>query len=391
MPDFNPEKDPTKFYVDKGNTYLSKDVAQQYGANIPADPMAGRTLPGFSSPAPGTGDLKTIGDAVAKPVAPGLPAATAYSNPALIEEQKANLQKVQDAQRNQINSQYDTLDKNATELGINEQGGANNQVGRLRGEGFSSASLAYMADVQARSEKRLAQLKSDRQNALANLDMQAAQQSNDLIAKEQARQDHMSELSLQRLDVLFNQNLQTKADTRAEADQKLQLDAAKQAVLDKSIASAKEAGISEPFANQNGRFFDVRTGETFADIPSFLKAANVTSIDEAYQKGLVGNVKVQKDLTMSIQDVGGRTVAFAFDKQGNVVRKTDLGSATKSGDPNATILKSFQNKVVSIDWDKVGGSGDKREQAARQLAAEFPEIDSGDIKKKIYEVYPEQQ
>lgn len=80
----------------------------------------------------------------------------------------------------------------------------------------------------------------------------------------------------------------------AAQQQKLTDDAAavadeKQKVKD-NLNLVLQSGAKTPFVNNNGTFFDARTGQTFPDQASFFKAAGVTSFDEAYQKGLITDV-----------------------------------------------------------------------------------------------------
>lgn len=63
----------------------------------------------------------------------------------------------------------------------------------------------------------------------------------------------------------------------------------KQKVKD-NLNVVMQGGIQTPFVNNNGSFFDARTGQTFASPADFFKAAGVSSFAEAYQKGLISDV-----------------------------------------------------------------------------------------------------
>lgn len=166
----------------------------------PADPLAGRSLP--TGP---VGDFKSFFDNANKLLTPqSSPTPTSYNTPAMIEEAK----RAAEAKRATINSQFDTLDTNARELGAKEVGGAGNKVGRLRDTGFSSAAEAYIADVQTRSEKRLNDLRTQRQQALASLDTALAGEIQGLMLKEMERQDKLADTQFQRMATVLGLGLQ---------------------------------------------------------------------------------------------------------------------------------------------------------------------------------------
>jgi hypothetical protein len=73
------------------------------------------------------------------------------------------------------------------------------------------------------------------------------------------------------------------------AEQQKQIEEEKAEAKD-NLNLALQAGVQTTFVNKNGKFFDARTGKTFASPQDFFKAAGVTSFDEAYQKGLVTDV-----------------------------------------------------------------------------------------------------
>lgn len=54
------------------------------------------------------------------------------------------------------------------------------------------------------------------------------------------------------------------------------------------------AGITTPFVNKNGEFFNTTTGKPFESPEEFFRAAGVTSFEEAYKKGLVTDFTIDK-------------------------------------------------------------------------------------------------
>jgi len=81
------------------------------------------------------------------------------------------------------------------------------------------------------------------------------------------------------------QYLKDQADKVAERKDKIKA----------NLALALSNNVRTQFANSNGEFFNARTGETYATPAEFFKAANVTSFEDAYAKGLISDVKAAAD------------------------------------------------------------------------------------------------
>lgn len=150
---------------------------------------------------------------------------------------------------------------------------------------------------------------------------------------------------------------------------------------------AESARVSSQFANSNGEFFNVKTGQAYATPQDFFKAAGVKDFAEAYSKGLVTDVKAptdNKNLPASAQEyeyakTQGYKGTYEQYQNEDANRKRSINTPIP---PEEKILDAF-NKSVS-GWDKKG----TREQFARQLQAQYPDIDPNDIERKVGEVYP---
>ena len=238
----------------------------------PTNPLDNRTLPESLS-------LETLAADVNAP-----PAASPYSTPALIEEER----KRAEAQRRIVSGQFDTLDEEARLRGEAEKGGAKLGTGRLRGEGFSSAAEAYLQNVQTQSEKRMERLRNDRQTALASLDMESARNISALMQKENERQDKLSEIKFNRLTTLLGLGLQVK-QLEFNQDQALKLDnqKAQQFILDN--------GITKPYYQLGGIAYDSKTQQPVD--PAKLDPSQIHKIEPG--------TKAAKDYAMAMAEKYG--------------------------------------------------------------------------------------
>lgn len=97
-------------------------------------------------------------------------------------------------------------------------GGGKDDIGRFRGEGFSSAANAYMDSIQKKGEKRIADLEAAKATALANLDTGLADKISALQLKEMDRQDKLAETRFNQLMSLVGVGVQIKGQEQS-ADQ----------------------------------------------------------------------------------------------------------------------------------------------------------------------------
>jgi hypothetical protein len=67
-----------------------------------------------------------------------------------------------------------------------------------------------------------------------------------------------------------------------------------------NIALAMEAGLQTKFVNRNGEFFRTSDGKPFSTPEEFFKAAGVSSFEEAYQRGLIGDYNPDMAVNRSI-------------------------------------------------------------------------------------------
>jgi hypothetical protein len=79
-----------------------------------------------------------------------------------------------------------------------------------------------------------------------------------------------------------------------------------------NMALALEAGLTTRYVNKNGEFFHTATGETFQTPEEFFKHAGVTSFQDAYNRGLIGDYnpnmagerKLVADMIANYSDAG---------------------------------------------------------------------------------------
>lgn len=67
-----------------------------------------------------------------------------------------------------------------------------------------------------------------------------------------------------------------------------------------NMGLALEAGLTTKYVNKNGEFFHTATGETFGTPEEFFKHAGVSSFEEAYQRGLIGDYNPDLSINRSI-------------------------------------------------------------------------------------------
>lgn len=144
-------------------------------------------------------------------------------------------------------------------------------------------------------------------------------------------------------------NLSAEQKTQAAAQQEILTQQKTQVATDKATATQNlklvvANNITQPFANEGGTIFDASTGQEFSDPQDFFAAAGVTSFAQAYAQGLIGDIK-DTGITLKTSNVNGQTVQFGYDKNGNVVSQTVLGTTTGaakngggSGGGNSTVV-----------------------------------------------------
>lgn len=140
----------------------------------------------------------------------------------------------------------------------------------------------------------------------------------------------------------------------AQAQQNM-LDDQKQKIADQkeeaktNLNLALQAGVKTNFVNQNGKFFDARTGEVFPTPEAFFKAAGVTSFADAYSKGLITDVNGS---TLADQDFASQARA-SYPTAG--INLTD-DQATIKAKIEATPQYRKENYIAPVAGSGGGGS-----------------------------------
>lgn len=131
-----------------------------------------------------------------------------------------------------------------------------------------------------------------------------------------------------------------------------------------NVTLAINAGVKTRFANNKSEFFDVVSGVTFPDAPSFFKAAGVTSFEDAYAKGLVSDVSQSADYSKYPASYQEYQLAKKEGFKGNYMdyqnadanRKAKAAGGTKKA--TAGEIKSSRQEEVAGHLDSlVGGDG----------------------------------
>lgn len=158
--------------------------------------------------------------------------------------------------------------------------------------------------------------------------------------------------------------LQPKMDaeqkTQSLAQSQFLQDQANKVAEDKATAktninTALSQGVTTPYANQNGQIFDAKNGEPFATPQDFFNAAGVSSFEEAYQKGLISDIK-NTNLTFDNVTVNGQQQRIGYDAQGNIVSRTVIGSSKTGTGSGTTSKQDIQSMQSQLDTVK-GGDG----------------------------------
>lgn len=242
---------------------------------------------------------------------------------------------------NQIRTESAAYDKTVVDLevGSSAAGKADITAGMLTGQqgAVLRQKASAIALLQARALGLQGNLEAALKVAAKSVDLQYADREDQINTK-------MKQLELLNRTLNKQEAIQATALNRKyEQDQKNI--AEEKAQVKTNLGIAIEQAVSTPYANQNGMFFDSRTGQAFKNEADFYKAAGVSSFEEAYNKGLVTDVKNTK-LTFQIEKVNGRQVRLGFDSQGKLVSKVDLGSSGA--------ITSKSTKLTSQVIDDVG-------------------------------------
>lgn len=114
-------------------------------------------------------------------------------------------------------------------------------------------------------------------------------------------------------------------------------------------ATAQSAGVSTQFANQNGTFFNAKTGQAYSNPQDFFKAAGVTSFPDAYSKGLVTDIGANSALKSGDTEVvtaNGRSLLINK-LTGQTIQ--DLGTAYKGDSTNPTSTDNVSSMADQLN------------------------------------------
>jgi hypothetical protein len=398
--DYNFANDPSKYVSANGVTYASADVARQQGvsdflagsAPKPPTTVPPKTVytadPAATDLANKQADLQTATNAMTGQQQAVASTAEPTAKPATVEDlekitagsDKASigLRAVQDKQdvayenfQNQIKQFQNgtfplTPDQqaviNATQAQLDQLRRAQELTNKNYEAGIVLAGIAagrnrYAPEIElgniqnavSAGLQKVADLDIKAALAIADLRQGFQTQNFDLI---NSAYTAASNYFTQKTNTIFQMAENVRAETQLALNlhqQKVEEEKTARENQKANVQMAESSGVKTRFANKGGEFFNTGTGYAYSTPQEFFKDAGVNSFEEAYTKGLVGDVTRTSDLTFSIQDVGGQTVRFGFDKAGNVVSRVNLGT-TSSSSKKLTSSKDIPTDTNIRDW-----------------------------------------
>jgi len=137
-----------------------------------------------------------------------------------LEELKAAEEARYNAARSIVSSKFGRLKEEETQRGINDVASREGQLARIGGGAsdtrFSSAAFGFIQSARDASIKRMNQLEAQEQEAIANLDFQAADRYRDIIFKEIDRQDQLEQQRFSRIMSVLGIGFQIEQNRRSE-------------------------------------------------------------------------------------------------------------------------------------------------------------------------------
>jgi len=159
------------------------------------------------------------------------------------------------------------------------------------------AGLTRAADAAKASKAADVALLAARQQALnGNLQtaLQLAQNATDARYAPIEDSIKVKQAQLQAIQPMLDKEQRTQALAQQTFLQRQQQEIAdKKEQAKTNVQLALTSGVKTNFVNQNGTFFNAATGEAYATPQEFFKAANVSSFDEAYKKGLITDLSAE--------------------------------------------------------------------------------------------------
>lgn len=216
------------------------------------------------------------------------------------EQQKAGVGTLkQDLQT--LNSQI--LQKQA-EIGLSDT----QLVANIRAEETRDTLLPFAQSSQAKLAGDAAILRALKTSEIGVLNARAIAKQGDIqLAIETAQQavdvkyaPYKEAISLYQAQLEALSPILSKDEEKQATAQQLKMDLAlkdleeKKAEAKTNLSLIFSSGLTNKFVNQNGKFIRSSDGKSYSDPAEFLKDAGVSSFEEAYQKGLVGDLTTEK-------------------------------------------------------------------------------------------------
>lgn len=216
---------------------------------------------------------------------------------------------------------------------------------------LQARALGLQGEVEAAQEiaNRAIDLKYDTIKSTLDIKMQQLQLIQPILDKEE--------------------RIYARALERQYTDQREAL-AEKKATAKANVALALEAGLTTRYTNKNGEFFHTATGETFRTPEQFFAHAGVSSFEEAYSRGLIGdyspdmaaNRSIVADLISKYPDAGitlqdtpqtagaklGRSRIYGEQVRPPIGGGGGGGGGTKITGPNGEIIGLTNQQIDNI-------------------------------------------
>lgn len=216
---------------------------------------------------------------------------------------------------------------------------------------LQARALGLQGEVEAAQEiaNRAIDLKYDTIKSTLDIKMQQLQLIQPILDKEER-------IYAQALERQYNDQREALAEKKATAKA--------------NVALALEAGLTTRYTNKNGEFFHTATGETFRTPEQFFAHAGVSSFEEAYSRGLIGdyspdmaaNRSIVADLISKYPDAGitlqdtpqtagaklGRSRIYGEQVRPPIGRGDGGGGGTTITGPNGEVIGLSNQQIDNI-------------------------------------------
>lgn len=346
----------------------------------------------------------------------GVPRTPFSTAPAAVDEEKIRADAADRAQSivNAINKQFEPIFAEQTRQ--NEQNNkrtrAINISGGLQGSDFASTEAIRSEErgtkankmLQMEKEARIAEILSKADDRASQEIAQKRNEFRQDTATYNAERRQMAEDARRDAEVLASSGVSLEKLKQQEPDTYQKL--LSQTGMNSDLAFDAYFNSKKPAAAQTKYQFETIDG---ADGKKFILAYGIDPstgqmVTQKYDAGITGGQKpIIVDGVPYFQDPNNPTAlvkagGFEMSEQAKAdlaYKKAATSKLYRTGsgggggsDDSAKILAAF-NKAVSDPSSMQGDDGVTREQFARQLQAQFPDIEPGDIMRKIYDTYPD--